>query len=170
MRAVAREAAFEQDEFGDLERLGTRPRVAFEEACTSRVAAAFPTGERDVGMVGAALGLEADRLADALDLGGERGEWLLGLDARPQRAGVALLETADAVDARSKTGARTLPSAAARSSATGRSTSPTKRNVKCSCSSSCQRKSGLSSIASISRSRMCSGGRMATNSRCMARV
>ena len=118
-------------------------------------------------MEGAALGLEAGRLADALDLGGERGDGLLGLDAGPERAGVALLEAADAGDAKLERSARMRPSASARSSATGRSTSPMKRRVRCSCSSSCQRKSALSSIASISRSRIGSGGRMATNRRCM---
>src|SRR5256885_16471977 len=100
MRAVAREAAFEQDEGVDLERVGGEAPSALEEGRDLAGAAAFPAGECDVGHEGAALGLEAGGLAGTLDLGGERGERRLGLDAGPQRARIALLEAGGAMDAR----------------------------------------------------------------------
>ena len=62
MRAVAREAAFEQGEFGHVERLRREAARAFEKACDFARAAAFPAGERDVRVEGAALGFEADLL------------------------------------------------------------------------------------------------------------
>lgn len=47
----------------------------------------------------AALGLEADKLADSLDLGSEGCERRFGLDSRPQSTRAALLESAHAGDA-----------------------------------------------------------------------
>ena len=87
MRAVARQAAFEQDELADLERLGDEAAAAGEEVGELARPAAFPAGQGDVRVEGAALGLQPDRLAGALDLGGEGGERLLRLDPGPQRAG-----------------------------------------------------------------------------------
>ena len=140
------------------------------KSCDLAAAAAFPAGERDVRVKGAAFGLEADRLASALDLGGERRDRRPWARRRPTKRRSCAARSGRCPRCAARTArARIRPSAAARSSASGRSTSPTKRRVRCSCSSSCQRKSALSSIASISRSRMGSGGRMATNSRCMTR-
>lgn len=56
-----------------------------------------PAGNRDVRMVGAALGFEADPLACPVDLGGECGERPPGGNPRPERAAAALGEAADAV-------------------------------------------------------------------------
>jgi len=53
-------------------------------------------------MEGATLGLEADGLAGALDLGGECGDGRLGFDSSPQRSGIALFEAADAGDPKLK--------------------------------------------------------------------
>src|SRR4029078_5930176 len=52
-----------------------------------------------MGMEGPALGFEADGLANAFDLGGERGHGPLWLYTRPQGAGVTLLEPTDAGEA-----------------------------------------------------------------------
>src|SRR4051794_30954108 len=98
MRAVAREAAFEQSEAVDRERLRREAAGAVEEAGDLAGPAALPARQRDMRVEGAALGREAGRLARALDLGGERGERRLRFDAGPQRAGAALLEAAGAVD------------------------------------------------------------------------
>ena len=76
--------------------------VALEEICDFAAAAAFPARERDVRMECAALGLEADLLTGALDLGGESGKRRLRFDAGPEGASAALLEPADADDPRLK--------------------------------------------------------------------
>src|SRR3954469_23271925 len=104
MRAVARQAAFEQAEAVDFERLRGEAAGAVEEIRELAAAAALPPRQRDVRVEGTALGLEADRLARALDLGGERGEGSFRLDSGPQRAGAALLEAAGAVDANGEGG------------------------------------------------------------------
>ena len=83
MCAVAGEAAFEQNEGVDRERLGREPAGAGEEILDLACAAAFPAGERDVRMKGAALRLQPDLLARALDLGSERGNRCPGLHSRP---------------------------------------------------------------------------------------
>src|SRR5437763_730345 len=83
MGAVAGEAAFEEGESSDLEGFGNQDAPAFEKTLHFARAAAFPASECDVRMVGAALGLEADRLADALDLGGKRAGRLFRLHACP---------------------------------------------------------------------------------------
>src|SRR4051812_44370900 len=100
MRAVAREAAFEQDKAVDFEPIGGEAASALEEGRDLAGTAAFPAGQRDMRVEYPTLGLEAGGLAGALDLGGERGERRLGLDAGPQRARIALLEAAGAMDAR----------------------------------------------------------------------
>src|SRR4249919_2353844 len=98
MRAVAREAAFEQGECVDREWRRAERAVAGDEVLGVARPAAFPARQRDVGMEGATLGLEADREADPLDFGGERGERRLGLDPGPQSARTALVEPADSLD------------------------------------------------------------------------
>src|SRR5437868_10286091 len=102
MRAVAGEAAFEQAECVYRKRLGHQALRPLEEARELARAAAFPARQRDVRVKGAPFGLEPDGEAGALDLGGEGGDRRLGLDARPQCAGIALLEAADATDAELK--------------------------------------------------------------------
>src|SRR3982751_3485980 len=97
MGAVAAEAAFEQSEAGDIERFGNEALAALEEVLGLAAAAAFPPGKRDVRMKGAALRLEADTLAHPLDLGGERGERLLGIEPGPQGASTERLEPADSL-------------------------------------------------------------------------
>src|SRR5690348_11684023 len=99
MRAMPGEATFEQDEAVDGEGCGGEAGAALEELVDLARSAAFPAGERDVRVECAAFGLKAGRLADALDLGGESGERRLRFDRRPERAGIALLEAADAADA-----------------------------------------------------------------------
>src|SRR5439155_469167 len=71
----------------------------FEEALYFAAAAAFPPSEGDVRVEGAAIGFQAEIRAGAINLGGERRERRLRFDAGPQRAGVALFETAGAADA-----------------------------------------------------------------------
>jgi len=78
---------------------GDASPAPFEEAVHLARPAALPAGERDVRVESAAFGLKPDRLARALDLGGEGGKRRLRLDAGPQGAGIALLEAADAGDA-----------------------------------------------------------------------
>src|SRR5260221_2152670 len=80
---VARQAAFEEGEGVDRERLGGEAGLALEEAGDLARAAALPAGQRDVRVKGAALGIETDGDASALNLGGECGERLLRLDASP---------------------------------------------------------------------------------------
>src|SRR5438270_8668489 len=99
MGAVPGEVAFEQGELGHFKRVRREAAVAFKKIMHRAAAPAFPAGEGDVRMKGAALGLEAILLADALDLGGEGGDRCLGMDACPQRTATALLEAADASDA-----------------------------------------------------------------------
>src|SRR4029079_16744303 len=99
MRTVAREAAFEQAEALDGERARGEAARAIEEGGDLAAAAAFPAGERNVRVEGAALGLEGNRLAQALDLGGEGDQRSLWLDAGPERAGVSWLEAAGSGDA-----------------------------------------------------------------------
>ena len=86
VRSVAGEAAFEQDEGVHLPWFRDKAALAVQIARDLSRSPAFPAGEGDVGMIGAALGLEADGLSDALDLCGESGERLFGFDAGPQRA------------------------------------------------------------------------------------
>jgi hypothetical protein len=81
--AVTGQPAFEQDEGIDLEWLRREAAVAFEEGSSFPRPAAFPAGEGDVRVKGAALGLEAGRLAGALDPGGECGDRLPRLDPGP---------------------------------------------------------------------------------------
>ena len=83
MCAVSRQAAFEQDEAVDGERLRRQAAAALEEVVHFARAAAFPAGKGDVRVERAALGFEADRLAPALDLGGERGERRFRLNPGP---------------------------------------------------------------------------------------
>src|SRR5690348_16679176 len=99
MRAVAREAAFEKREGVDLEGFRKQAALPLEEIRNLARAAAFPAGEGDVRVEGAVLRLQADSQARALHLGCERGDGFLGLDAGPQRPGIALLEAADAAHA-----------------------------------------------------------------------
>ena len=98
MRTVARQVAFEKDEFVDEEGLRRETSSAFQVRVDFTTAAAFPASQRNMWMKGAAFGLEASRLACALDLGCKRGDWRFGFDAGPQRARTALLEAADAGD------------------------------------------------------------------------
>jgi hypothetical protein len=83
VRAVAREAAFEQGEPVDFERFGGKTAGAFEERGDLAAAPAFPPRQREVRVERAALGFEARRLAYALDLGGERNKRRLRFDPRP---------------------------------------------------------------------------------------
>src|SRR4051794_3605043 len=99
MRAVFRQAAFEEGETIDVPQLGNERAFAVEVIGELACAAAFPAGEGDVRVVGAALRLEADALADPLNLGGKGGERLLRFHAGPKRAAAALFEAADAFDA-----------------------------------------------------------------------
>src|SRR3954451_15427951 len=99
VRAVAGEAAFEEHERVDFPWVGDEAAVALQIARHLARSAAFPARKRDVRMVGAALGREADGLTDTLDLCGERCERLFRFNACPKRARVALFEAADAVDA-----------------------------------------------------------------------
>ena len=99
MRAVAGEATLEQGEGVDGERAGGEGAVAVEEGGGFAGAAAFPAGQRDVRMIDAPLGLQAGGLADALDLGGERGDLFLWPPPRPTMRRLALVEAADALDA-----------------------------------------------------------------------
>jgi hypothetical protein len=67
----------------DLPRVGDEASAAFEEAFYLAAPAALPASKGDVGVEGAAFGFEPDGLAHALDLGGERDEWLSRLDPSP---------------------------------------------------------------------------------------
>ena len=98
MRAVAAEAALEQDELADREGLGREAAAPLEEIGDLPRAAAFPPRQSDMRMEGVALGLQADGEAGTLDLGGEGDEGFLRLDAGPQGTAVALFEPADAPD------------------------------------------------------------------------
>src|SRR5438270_3798722 len=98
MGAVAREAAFKEGELGYHEGLRREAAAAFEEIVDFARAAAFPAGEGDVRVKGAALGLEAILLADALDLRGEGSDGRLGLHAGPQGTAAALFEAAETGD------------------------------------------------------------------------
>src|SRR3954454_10888772 len=98
MRAVARQAAFEQRKLGHFEWVADQALATLEEIFGLAGAAAFPASERDVRVEGPALGLEPNALASALDLCCERGERILWLDPRPQRAGIARLEAPNALD------------------------------------------------------------------------
>ena len=80
---MAGEAAFVEDEAVDREGFRGEGPVALEEGLRGLGIAAVPAGERDVRVERPALGLEAGCDASALDLGGERGERGLGLDAGP---------------------------------------------------------------------------------------
>jgi hypothetical protein len=114
---------------------------------------------------GAALRLQPGSLASAFDLGGSRSP-----RSPPAQRAPPFLRSNLPMPAmrRLKSPKRSPASAAAMSLASGRSTSPMKRRVKWRLSSKTQRNAGLSSIVSINRSRMSSGGRIATNRRCMA--
>jgi hypothetical protein len=100
MRAVAREAAFEQDEVAHVERIRREAAHAFEESGDLVPAPALPSRKRDVRMKGAALRIQADGEAGALDLRRKRGNERPRLDTGPQSARAALLEPAGAGDAK----------------------------------------------------------------------
>src|SRR5436305_2015802 len=83
VRAVPGDAAFEEDEGVDLPRLAGKAPLALQEACELAGAAALPSRERDVRVKGAALGLEADVLADPLDLRRDGRDVGFGFNAGP---------------------------------------------------------------------------------------
>ena len=83
MGAVLRETAFEKDEVFHVEWIGNEAAPSLEEVRDLAGAAALPSREGDVRVVGAAFRFETDALADALYLGGERGQGFLGFYAGP---------------------------------------------------------------------------------------
>src|SRR4029453_11226372 len=83
MRAVPRELAFEQDEAVDGEGRGCKAAVSLDEDIRGPARPPFPARQGDVRMEGAPLGLEADRLADGLDLSGQWHKPRLRLHFRP---------------------------------------------------------------------------------------
>ena len=83
MRAVPRQAAFEQDEAIHRERLAKRGFGGARRRRAPRPRVAAEASERHVGVKGAALGSRPARLAGALDLRRERRDRALGLDAGP---------------------------------------------------------------------------------------
>ena len=170
MRAVAAEVALVEVEGVDRERLADQGGVAREEGVERGRGPAAPAREGDVRVEGAALGRQAGTDADALDLGGERGERAARLDPGPQRAAARCSKRPTPAMRSSNRSERTVPSASARSSASGRSTSPMKRSVRCNCSSPDQRSRGRPPSCRAGGRGRRSGGRMATNRRCMARL
>jgi hypothetical protein len=83
MRAVSRELAFEQAEGVDRERLRGDGGVSLEEIRDFARAAAFPAGEGDMRVEGAAFGLQPDGESGARGLRGERGQRSPGVDPGP---------------------------------------------------------------------------------------
>ena len=83
MRAVTRQAAFEQGEAIRRERWRSEASAALGEGVRRAPRVAAEASERHVGVKGAALGFEAGGLAGALDLRGERRDRCPGLDAGP---------------------------------------------------------------------------------------
>ena len=90
--AVTREAACEEHEAFDLERLRREAGAALDEFTDLARSAAFPAGERDVRVKGSPFRFEADLLADPFDFCGERCDGRFRLDTSPQGATRALLE------------------------------------------------------------------------------
>ena len=83
MRAVAREMAFEESEFGDPKRgRGERPD-ALLELPRGVPAPPVPASHGDMRMKGAPLRLQPGLDACPIDLGGKLGNRLSRLDARP---------------------------------------------------------------------------------------
>ena len=74
MRAMAAEAALERDKLIDHEGFGNEDATALEEVGDLAHPAAFPSGQSDVRVEGAALRLKADADAGPLNFGGERGD------------------------------------------------------------------------------------------------
>ena len=170
MRAVAAEVAFVEGDRVDGEGVAAQRGVGGEERVERRARAAAPARERDVGVEGAALGGQADARRRS---------------ARPWR--------------RARRGARAArPPPTARRACGGRSARPRRCGCRTARSAACRaprrdprpagarprRRSARSdeavhppaSAAPVhppscrgSRSRTASGGRMATNRRCMAR-
>jgi hypothetical protein len=95
MRTVAREAAFEQNEPVDLERVRPKPLLSFKEVLHLERPMSLPPRQGDVRMEGPALRLQADLLTRSFDFRGDGSERRLGRDARPKRAAAPLLEPAD---------------------------------------------------------------------------
>src|SRR6476646_3376063 len=83
MGAVARQAAFEENEAVHLERSGAEAAPSVQEFDELARSPAFPAREGDVRVKGASFGVQTNRLANALDLGREGSEGLLRFDARP---------------------------------------------------------------------------------------
>ena len=75
--------ALEKCEARNPERFGRQASVPRKIILYLARPAAFPAGERDVWVEGATLGLEADRLAHALDFCGQSGDGFFGLDSGP---------------------------------------------------------------------------------------
>jgi hypothetical protein len=163
-RAGRQQVALEQAKSVNLP---GRPQVGVtRQLIDNRAGATVQARDRDVRCEASGFATKSGQFKRPVDLRPEPLKLGRGPNTCPDGGRHALRsKCAPPSSANSKDGNAMLAKAAARSIAASRSTLPTKRIVRCNCSSSCQRAPSSASIVSISASRTRAGGRMPMNKR-----